>query len=92
MSSNPNSIVVVSDTSIRNNVIISIMYIHLYSNPIRKTFYHAVNVTITETELFTIKYGINQAIQITNTSYIIIVTDSIHLAQYIFNSSIYPYQ
>jgi len=58
----------------------SITHIHLYSNTIKKMLYHAVNITTTKAELFTIRYRINQAIQITDTSYIIIITSSIHSA------------
>jgi len=90
--SNPNSVIVVSDASIRDNNATSIIYIHLYSNPVRKTLHHTVNVTTTKAELFAIRCGINQAIQILNNSHIIVVTDSIHLAQHIFNSFIHLYQ
>ena len=92
ISSNPNSVIVVSNTSIRNNVATSIIYIHSFSNLVRKTLHHTVNITTTEAKLFAIRCGINQAIQILNTSHIIIITDSIHLAQYIFDSTIYSYQ
>jgi len=51
--------------------------------------YHAVNVTTTEVELFTIRCGINQAVQIMDASHIIVITDSVYQ---IFNQSIHPYQ
>ena len=88
----PKSVVVVSDASIKNNVAMSIAHIHLHSNPITKTIHHAVNVTSTEVELFSIRCGINQATQIPNVTYIIVVTDSIHATHCIFNSLIHPYQ
>jgi len=59
---------------------------------VAKTIYYAVNITTIEAELFTIRCGINQAIHIANTSYIIVVTDAIHLAKKIFNSLTHPYQ
>jgi len=43
-------------------------------------------------ELFAIRYGINQAIQMPGTFHIIIITDTLHVAQRIFNSTIHPYQ
>jgi len=51
--------------------------------------YHAVNVTTTEVELFTIRCGINQAVQIMDASHIIVITDSVYQ---VFNQSIHPYQ
>jgi len=44
---------------------------------------------MTEVELFAIKCKISQAIQFPDISYIIIVTNSIHAAQKIFDSTIH---
>jgi len=90
--SNPNTIIVVSDTSIRNNIAISISHIHSYSNNIKKTIYHAVNITLTEAELFSIKCKINQAVQFLCTTYIIVITDTIYSVQCVFDSIVYLYQ
>jgi len=57
-----------------------------------KTTYHAINVTSTEAELFVIRCGINQVIQVPNIEHIIVITDAIHTARHIFNSSSHPYQ
>ena len=57
-SSNLSIVIVVSDTSIKNNVNISIAHIHSFSNPLKKTLYHAINVISTEAELFAIRCGI----------------------------------
>jgi len=62
----PKTAVIVSDVSIKNQVAISIAYIHIYETPIVKTIYHIINVTSTETELFAIRCGLNQATQLTN--------------------------
>jgi len=59
------------------------MHIYLYSNPVMKTIHHGVNVTSTETGLFAIKYGINQATQISDISHIIVVTDLIQQSTHI---------
>jgi len=61
-SSNSNLVIVVSDTSIKNNVATSITHIHLHSNPIKKTLYYAVGIISTKAKLFAIRYSINQAI------------------------------
>ena len=43
-------------------------------------------------KLFAIRCGINQAIQIQNTLCIIVITDSIHVVEKIFDSSMYLHQ
>ena len=79
ISLDPKFIIVVSNTSIRNNVAMYILHIYSYPNIIRKTIYYAVNVTITKAELFAIRCEINQAIQIPEAIYIIVITNIIHL-------------
>ena len=80
--------VVVSDTSINNQVTTSIAYIHSFNNPIIKNHYYIINITSTEADLFVI----NQATQIENINHIIIIMDSLHAVQRIFDSSIHSYQ
>jgi len=87
-----NLVIVVSDASIKNNIATSIAYIHSYFNPVKKTLHQAINITTTEVELSVIRCEISQAIQISDISYIIIITDSIHTAQRIFDSNIHLYQ
>jgi len=77
--SNSKSVVIVSDASNKNNIAISIAHIHSLSNSIKKMIYYAVSITSTEAELFTIRCGINQAIQVPDVSHIIIITDTIHV-------------
>ena len=50
-------------------------------NILAKTIHYAINATLTKVELFTIRYGINQAVQVTEVMCIIIITDAIHLAR-----------
>ena len=66
--------IIASDASIKNNVAIatSITHIHTHDKLLIKTIHHAVNITSMETELFAIKYGINQAMCINNISKIIV--------------------
>jgi len=83
---------VITDTSIKNNIAISISHIHLANHPLIKTVHYAAFITSTEVELFAIRCGINQACIKEGVSKIIVVTDSIHAAKKIFNSKSYPYQ
>jgi len=88
----PNTIIVVFDTSIRNNIAISITHVHSFNNSIKKTLYHAVDITSIEAELFAIKCRINQAVQLPDSSHIIIITDTQHIVYKIFDFSIHPYK
>jgi len=83
---------VVSDVSIKNQVATSIMYIHSFNQPILKTLHHVVNVSNTEAELFAIRCSINQAVQIDDINHIVVVTDFIHTACRIFDSSVHSHQ
>jgi len=76
---NSKSIIVVSDASIKKNVITSITHIHSYSSPIKKTLHHVINITTTKAELFAIRCGIDQAVQILCVFHIIVIINSIHL-------------
>ena len=70
--------IVISDASIKNQVATLIAHIYVHNNPVIKTLYHVINVTSTETKLFTIRYGINQATQLANINCIIVITDLLH--------------
>jgi len=85
------TIVVVSEASIRKNIAISISHVHSFPNDIRKTIYYAINITLTKAKLSTIRCGVNQAIQIPDTTCIVIM-DFIYIAKYIFDFFIYLYQ
>ena len=58
-SSNPLSCIVISDASIKNYIATSVLHIHLFDRPIIKMYYHAVNISTTEAELFAIRCDIN---------------------------------
>ena len=58
-STSPSTAIIVTDASIKNNVAISILHMHITNNFIIKTLYHAVHVTSTEVELFAIRCSIN---------------------------------
>jgi len=58
-SSSSSVAIIASDASIKNNVAISIAYIHTHDKLLIKTIHHAVNITSTKAELFAIRCGIN---------------------------------
>jgi len=78
-------VIVISDTSIKNQVATLIAHIHIYNNPVIKTFHHAVNIMSTKAELFAIRYDINQATQLSNINCIVIIMDLLHAAKQIFD-------
>ena len=86
------TVVVVSNASIKNHVATLIAHVHIYSSPVVKTIHHAVNITSTKAKLFVIRCGINQATHLLNIKKIVIISDSIHVAKRIFDSSVHPYQ
>ena len=83
---------VVTDTSIKNNIATFILHIHIANQPLTKTVHYATFVTSMEVELFAIRCSINQACSKDNVSKIVIVMDSIHAAKIIFDSKPHPYQ
>jgi len=58
-STDPNSAIIVSDVSIKNNIVTSIAHIHTHNSPIIKTIHHTTNVISTEAKLFVIRCGMN---------------------------------
>ena len=46
-----NTVIVISNASLKDNVTMSISHIHSHSEQVKKTVHHAVNVTTTEAEL-----------------------------------------
>ena len=53
-SSDPFSTIVMSDTSIKNQVTTSISHIHSFDKPVVKTLHRTINITTAEAELFAI--------------------------------------
>jgi len=92
VSADSKTAVIVSDTSIKNQVATLIAHIHIHDNPVIKTLHHAVNDMSTKTKLSAIRCSINQATQLVNINCIIIITDSIHAAKQIFDSLVQQYQ
>ena len=91
-SSLPQSDLVITYASIKNDIATSVSHVHIANRPLTKTVHHASFVTSTEAELFAIRYGINQACSNDTVSKIIVITDSIHAAKKIFDSESHPFQ
>ena len=90
-SSSNSTAIIVSDASIKNDIATSISHMHIANQPLIKMLHYAVLVMTTEVELFIIRYGINQACSKDNVSKIVVVTNSIHVAKKIFDSTSHPY-
>ena len=71
---------VILDISIENYVTTFITYVHFFNNPLKKTHHHAIDIRSIEVELFAIRCRINQVVQIPSFPYIIVITDTIHIA------------
>ena len=84
--------IITMNASIKNNIAISISHTHILNQPLVKTIHHVAFVTSSEAELFAIRCGINQASSKENISKIIVITDSIHIAKKIFDTSSHPLQ
>jgi len=70
----------------------SVMNMNISDKPIIKTIHHIVNITFTEAKLFAITCGINQATNIPGILKIVVITDSLHTTQRIFDSLSYSFQ
>jgi len=86
-STSSSTALVITDVSVKNNVTSSIAYIHVRNKPMVKVLHNAVNITSSEAEFFALRCGINHVTLLYEISKIIIVTDSIHVARKIFDSS-----
>ena len=51
--------IIATDASIKNNIAISILYMHISNQSLIKTLHHVAFVTSAEAELFAIRCGIN---------------------------------
>ena len=91
-SSSLHTALVVTDASIKNDIVIFILYVYIANYSLTKTVHHVVFVTSMEAELFAIRCSINQACIKENMSKVIVVTDSIHTVKKIFDSKSYLFQ
>ena len=91
-SNNQDTILIISDMSVKSNIITLVSYIQRGHKMIVKTIHHAMNILLTEAELFAIRCGINQVYQMQGVTCIVVITDTIHAAKHIFIMSIHLYQ
>ena len=91
-SNESNTVIIISDASIKNSVTMSITHVHFFNQVLKKTLHHTINITSTEAELFLLRCEINQVVSITNFSHIIVIIDALHIAYMIFELKIHPYQ
>ena len=89
---NQNMMLITLDTSVKNNIAISISYIYRGQEIIAKLVYHIMNITSTKVKLFAIRCGINCAIHLQSVEQIIVITDVILAAKWISDTSVYLYQ
>ena len=89
---NTNTVLIIVDAGVKNNVATTIAHIYRDQTCIKKLYYQAMNILPTEVELFAIRCSINQAVNIPDINYIVIITDAIHAAEKILDSSCYLHQ
>ena len=89
---NQNTILIISDMSVKNNIITLVLHIWRKHKIITKTIYYTMNILSIKAKLFAIRYSISQATQMQDVEYIVIITDAISGAKWIFDLSVYPYQ
>ena len=83
---------IISNTSIKNNIATLISYIRRDQEVTTKTVYYAMNVTPSEAEIFTMRYSINHTVHLYDVINIIVITDAILAAKQIFDMFIHPHQ
>ena len=85
-------VIVVTGTSIKNQVATFISHVNSHDRPVIKIIYHSVNATSTEVKLFVLRCSINQASYLLNINHIFVITNSLHATKRIFDLSSYLYQ
>ena len=89
---NQDTMLIILDVSVKNNIATSFSHIYRGQEIIAKSIHYTINITFIGAELFTIKYRINYAIYLQDVACIIIITDTIPATKWIFNTSIHLYQ
>jgi len=87
----PNTLFIISDASLKNNITTSVTYIRWGQALITKAIYHAMNISTTEAELFAIRQRISQAAYTNSITNIAVITDAIPAAKRIFDTSCHPF-
>jgi len=89
---NQDTILIIADTSIKNNITTLVFHIQKSHNIINKFVHHAMNINSTEAKLFVIRCRIDQATKIYDASKIIIIIDAISAMKQIFDTLVHPYR
>lgn len=92
MLNNQDTMLIVANANIKNNIAILVSHIQKDHNIINKFIYHAMNVDSTEAELFTFRCGIDQVTKLHNVLKVVIIINTILAAKKIINTSTYLYQ
>jgi len=78
---NQNTILIIPNVSVKNNIITLVLHIQRGHEIIAKNIHYIMNVSSTKAKLFTIKYSISQATQIQNVTHIVIITNAIQVVK-----------
>ena len=66
------TVLIISDMSIKNKIATLISHIHRDQEIITKSIHYATNINFTKAELFTIRYEINHATHLYNITHILL--------------------
>ena len=72
------TVIVIFDTSIKNNIVTLIPHVCSGCNILAKTIHHTIKITSTEAELFATRYDIDQTVKVFHTTLTIVITNAIH--------------
>lgn len=89
---NQDTILIIADTSIKNNVAILVSHIQKGHNIVKKCVYHVMNVNYTEAKLFAIRCRIDLVRKLYKALKVVIITNTIPAIKKIFDTLAYLYQ
>ena len=89
---NQDTVLIIINTSIKNNITTLISHIYRGWEIITKIVCHTTNINSTKAKLFTIRCEISHATHLQDVNCIIVITDAIAATKWIFNTIIHSYQ
>ena len=87
----PSKLCIIADGGVKKDATTAITHIWQSNSITKHISLHATKVTSTEAEIMAIRLGLNHAIYHEHIENITVITDSIHAARKIFDSSNHPY-
>jgi len=90
--SSPSHTCIIADGGVKNGTITAISHIWHANTRIKRLQMHAMNASSTEAEIMAMRIGLEFALSIEDIKHITLITDSIHAAKKIFDTTIHPYQ